>query len=67
MLHSFKKGHTMKKIIESTYDKITRDKKRKENIEKEYQELLITELLAAAMQKDSTSVRDLAKEAGISL
>jgi hypothetical protein len=57
----------MKKIIESTYDKITRDKKRKENIEKEYQELLITELLAAAMQKDSTSVRDLAKEAGISL
>ena len=67
MLHSFKKGHTMKKIIESNYDKITRDKKRKENIEKEYQELLITELLAAAMQKDSTSVRDLAKEAGISL
>lgn len=56
----------MKKKIESTYDKIVKNKKRKANIEKEYQELLISELLAAVMAKDSISVRQLAKAAGIS-
>lgn len=54
------------KKIKSTYDQIILDPTRKENIEKEYQELLISELLMAAMQKDDVSVRKLAKEAGVS-
>ncbi len=56
----------MKKKIKSTYNQITHDKKRKANIDKEYQELLISELLIAAMAQDDVSVRDLAKEAGVS-
>ncbi len=56
----------MKKRIESTYDRIVKDKDRKANIEREYQELLLSELLAATIEKDDVSVRALAKEAGIS-
>lgn len=56
----------MKKRIESTYDRIFKDKDRKANIEREYQELLLSELLAATIEKDDVSVRALAKEAGIS-
>jgi DNA-binding Xre family transcriptional regulator len=56
----------MKKKIKSTYDQIIQDKKRKKNIDKEYRELLISEILLAAMAKDSVSVRTLAKEAGVS-
>lgn len=56
----------MKKKIKSTYDKITQSKKRKTNIDKEYKELLISELIAAAMAKDNISVRELAQEAGVS-
>jgi DNA-binding Xre family transcriptional regulator len=56
----------MKKNIKSTYEKVTQNKKRKENIDREYQELLISELLNAAMAKDDVSVRELAKEAGVS-
>lgn len=55
-----------KKKVKSTYDEIVSNKKRKENIEKEYQELLISEFLLAAMQKDAISVRKLAEEAGVS-
>ncbi len=58
--------HTMRKKIESTYDKIIKNKKRKANIDKEYKQLVISELLLAAMAKDNISVRRLAKEAGIS-
>jgi len=50
----------------STYDRTTANPKRKANIEKEYQEPLLTELLLAAMAKDNVSVRELAKEAGVS-
>lgn len=56
----------MKKKIESTYDQITANPKRKKRIEKEYQELLISEILCAAMQQDAVSVRKLAAEAGVS-
>lgn len=56
----------MKKKIESTYDQIALDPKRKNRIKKEYQELLISEILCAAMQKDAISVRKLAADAGIS-
>lgn len=56
----------MSKKIKTTYEKITSDAKRKKRIEKEYQTLLISELLQAAMEKDLISVRELAREAGIS-
>ena len=56
----------MKKKIKSTYDRIIQSKKRKANIDREYQELLISELLIAAMEQDDTSVRKLAQEAGVS-
>lgn len=56
----------MAKKIKSTYEKLVADPKRRKNIEKEYQALILSELLHAAMQRDSLSVRELAKEAGIS-
>lgn len=56
----------MNKKIKSTYDRITQNQKRKENIDKEYTELLISELIIAAMTKDDVSVRELAQEAGVS-
>jgi len=56
----------MQKKIESTCDKIIKNKKRKANIDKEYKQLVISELLLAAMAKDNISVRKLAQEAGIS-
>ena len=66
MLRGLKREHTMKKKIKSTYDKITSDPKRKERISREYQVLLISELIHAAMEKDAVTVRELAKEAGVS-
>lgn len=56
----------MRKKINSTYDTVIQDPKRKERIDKEYQELLISELLIAAMANDDISVRELAQEAGVS-
>ena len=56
----------MRKKIESTYEEAIKDKKRKANIDREYQELLISEMLIAAMEQDETSVRELAKAAGVS-
>ena len=41
-------------------------KKRREEFDKGYHELLLSELLLAMMEEDSVSVRALAKEAGIS-
>ncbi len=40
--------------------------KEKNNLNEEYQELLLSELILAAMEKDKISVRKLAKLAGIS-
>ena len=56
----------MRKKIESTYEKAIKDKKRKANIDREYKELLISEMLIAAMEQDEASVRKLAKAAGVS-
>lgn len=56
----------MRKKIESTYEEAIKDKKRKANIDREYKELLISEMLIAAMEQDETSVRELAKAAGVS-
>ena len=56
----------MKKNVKSTYDEFILDKKQKELLEKEYRELLISELLLAALEEDHLSVRKLAAEAGVS-
>jgi DNA-binding XRE family transcriptional regulator len=39
---------------------------KRKNFDEEYRELLISEMLIAAMQKDDISVRELAKKAGVS-
>lgn len=56
----------MNKKVTTTYEKITSNARRKKRIEKEYHTLLISELLQAAMEKDLITVRELAREAGIS-
>ena len=43
-----------------------RDPKRKKRIDREYQALLISELIQATMKKDAMTVRELAEEAGVS-
>ncbi len=48
-------------ITQTTYDAIAQDKKRKINIDHEYRELLISELILAATAKDESAVRKLAK------
>ena len=53
----------MKKKSKSTYDEFIDDKKQKKILDKEYRELLISELLLAAMEEDHISVRKLAAEA----
>jgi hypothetical protein len=54
------------KKIKSTYDKFIENKKQKKRLNKEYKELLISEVLLAAMEEDHISVRRLAKEAEVS-
>lgn len=56
----------MKKKSKSTYDEFIEDKKQKKILDKEYKELLIAELLLAAMQQDHNSVRKLAVASGVS-
>lgn len=56
----------MKRRIKSTYEKFIENKSQKKLIDKEYRELLISELLLAAMEEDHISVRKLAAEAEVS-
>ncbi|KKP94759.1 MAG: hypothetical protein US13_C0015G0003 [candidate division TM6 bacterium GW2011_GWE2_36_25] len=56
----------MSKKAKTTYEKIISDPKRKKRIEEEYQTLLISELIQAAIEKDLITVRELAREAGVS-
>ncbi|MBI2742481.1 MAG: helix-turn-helix domain-containing protein [Chlamydiales bacterium] len=56
----------MKKKTKSTYEKIIENKKQKRLLNREYRELLISELLLAAMKEDHLSVRKLAAEAEVS-
>lgn len=57
----------MKKIVKSSYDELMDDSKRKERFEREYKELLLSELILAIIKKDNASARALAKAAGVSL
>lgn len=50
----------------STYERKMQDKKFKAAYDKHYRELLFSELLISIMEEDEKSVRNLAKEVGIS-
>ena len=54
------------KKIFSTYEEFTQDPVQKRLLDKEYQELLLSELFLALMGDDQVSVRCLAKAAGVS-
>jgi DNA-binding Xre family transcriptional regulator len=56
----------MKKKTKSTYEKFIENKKQKRLLDREYRELLLSELLLAAMKEDHLSVRKLAAEAEVS-
>ncbi|MGE5196572.1 MAG: helix-turn-helix domain-containing protein [Anaerolineae bacterium] len=56
----------MKNKTKSTYERFIENKKQKRLLDKEYRELLISELLLAAMREDHISVRKLAAEADVS-
>ena len=50
----------------STYEREMKNARFKKAFEKSYKELLLSELLIAIMEKDGVSVRELAKEIGLS-
>lgn len=54
------------KKAKSTYEEFIEDEKQKKKLDDEYQDLLISELLLAVMEKDHLSVRKLSKAAGVS-
>lgn len=54
----------MKSTIQEFVESLT--VKQRKKFDEEYRELLLSELLLAAMKQDDTSVRKLAKKAGIS-
>lgn len=56
----------MKRKAKSTYEEFIEDAEQKALLDKEYKELLISELLLAAMKEDHISVRKLAAAAGVS-
>ncbi|MBF0197766.1 MAG: hypothetical protein HQL32_08645 [Planctomycetes bacterium] len=59
------KKEVSKKSV-STYDKMMQDPKRKKKFEEEYREFLLSEILIDLMNNEDISVRQLAKEAGLS-
>jgi len=58
----------MSKKIKSTVEEFVESltPEQKKEFDKEYKEFLISEMILAAMEEDSISVRALAKEAGVS-
>ena len=56
----------MKNKAKSTYEEFIEDEEQRELLDKEYKELLLSELLIAAMEHDHISVRKLASAAGVS-
>lgn len=50
----------------TTYDELMQDSEFKEIYDKAYHELVLSELLLAIMAEDKISIRNLAKQAGIS-
>lgn len=56
----------MKKKAKSTYETFIEDREQKALLDAEYKELLLSELLYAAMKEDHLSVRKLAAMVGVS-
>lgn len=56
----------MKRKAKSTYEEFIEDDEQKNLLDKEYKELLLSELLIVAMEHDHISVRKLASAAGVS-
>ncbi len=56
----------MKKKILSTYEEFMQNHEQKKLFDEEYTELLISEMVIAAMEHDHISVRKLAAAAGVS-
>lgn len=56
----------MKKKAKSSYEEFIQDEEQKAILDKEYKDLLLSELLLAAMEHDHVSVRKLALAAGVS-
>lgn len=50
----------------STFERDMEDPKRKRQFDQQYREFVLSELLLALMEEDEVSVRELAKEAGVS-
>ena len=58
---------TEEKVMETTYDRIVNNNpKRKEKLEKEYNDFLLSEFILEKMETEKISVRNLAKKAGVS-
>ena len=53
-------------MMKSTYEEFISDPKRKEKIDKEYNEFLLSEFILEKMELENLSVRTLAKKAGVS-
>lgn len=56
----------MKKKVKSTYEEFIENDEQKALLDAEYKELLLSELLMAAMEHNHLSVRKLAAAAGVS-
>lgn len=56
----------MKRKVKSTYEEFIEDDEQKDLLDTEYKELLLSELLIAAMEQDHISIRKLAAAAGVS-
>ncbi len=56
----------MNKTIESTFDKMMKDKKQKELFDKEYNKFMLSEFLLDAMKEEHLSVRKLSERSGVS-
>jgi DNA-binding Xre family transcriptional regulator len=50
----------------STFDRMMEDPKRRKKFDEEYEKFLLSELLIDLMENEEVSVRQLAKEAGVS-
>ena len=66
MKGELKRSLIMKKKTKSTYETFIEDQEQKSLLDAEYKELLLSELLCAAMKEDHLSVRKLASIAGVS-
>lgn len=66
MNKELKKENIMKKKAKTTFEQFIEDQEQESLLNKEYKDLLISELLIAAMEHDHISVRKLAAAAGVS-